>query len=148
MNKLDSQMTKAFKTYLETGYKAVSGIADIDVDFTTFEGGFAGQNFQTVQLARDNTESVTISVYELAGSPIREYLDTWVTGVRDPVLVSLTIMASSRSTSMAIPPTVFPMVRSTILPNSSIRPMIPLVWLLSTRACLHTASPDGFPRII
>ena len=84
MNKLDSQMTKAFKTYLETGYKAVSGIADIDVEFTTFEGGFAGQNFQTVQLARDNTESVTISVYELAGSPIREYLDTWVTGVRDP----------------------------------------------------------------
>ena len=84
MNKLDSQMTKSFKTYLETGYKAVSGINDISVDFTTFEGGFAGQNFQTVQLARDDTESVTISVYELAGSPIREYLDTWVTGVRDP----------------------------------------------------------------
>lgn len=84
MLKLDSEMTKAFKTYLETGYKSVSGIGDISVDFTTFEGGFAGQQFQTVQLARDDTESVTISVYELSGSPIREYIDTWVTGVRDP----------------------------------------------------------------
>ena len=84
MNKLDATMTKSFKTYLETGYKSVSGIGDISVEFTTFEGGFAGQNFQTVQLARDDTESVTISVYELTGSPIREYLDTWVTGVRDP----------------------------------------------------------------
>ena len=76
-------LTKRFKTYLETGYKAVDGIADIDVEFTSFEGGFNGQSFQTVQSARDNTESVTISVYELSGSPIREYLDTWVTGVRD-----------------------------------------------------------------
>ena len=75
--------TKRFKTYLETGYKSIDGIADIDVEFTSFEGGFNGQTFQTVQQARDNTESVTISVYELSGSPVREYLDTWVTGVRD-----------------------------------------------------------------
>lgn len=84
MRKLDPDMSKAFKTYIETGYKSVSGIGDISVEFTNFEGGFAGQNFQTVQLARDDTESVTISVYELTGSPIREYIDTWVTGVRDP----------------------------------------------------------------
>ena len=75
--------TKRFKTYIETGYKEVSGIGDISVDFTQFEGGFSGQQFSTPQLARDDTESVTISVYELTGSPVREYLDTWVTGVRD-----------------------------------------------------------------
>lgn len=75
--------TKRFKTYIETGYKSVSGIEDISVDFTEFEGGFAGQKFSTVQLARDDSESLTITVYELTGSPIREYLDTWVTGVRD-----------------------------------------------------------------
>lgn len=83
MNKLDPDMTRRFKTYVETGYKSVSGIGDVSVDFTTFEGGFNGQQFSTPQLARDDTESVTISVYELTGSPIREYLDTWVTGVRD-----------------------------------------------------------------
>lgn len=75
--------TKRFKTYIETGYKTIDGIGDIDVEFTSFEGGFNGQTFQNVQQAKDNTESVTISVYELSGSPVREYLDTWVTGVRD-----------------------------------------------------------------
>lgn len=84
MWKLDGEMTRRFKTYVETGYKSISGIGDISVDFTQFEGGFNGQQFSTPQLARDDTESVTISVYELTGSPIREYLDTWVTGVRDP----------------------------------------------------------------
>ena len=77
------EKTKQFKTYIETGYKSIDGIGDISVDFTQFEGGFNGQQFSTPQLARDDTESVTISVYELSGSPIREYLDTWVTGVRD-----------------------------------------------------------------
>lgn len=77
-------MTRRFKTYLETGYTSIDGLSDISVDFTDFEGGFAGQRFSTVSLARDETESITIQVYELSGSPIREYLDTWVTGVRDP----------------------------------------------------------------
>jgi hypothetical protein len=76
--------TKRFKTYLETGYKTIDGIGDISVDFTTFEGGFNNQNFQLAQSARDDTESITIAVYELSGSPVREYIDTWVTGVRDP----------------------------------------------------------------
>ena len=77
-------MTRRFKTYLETAYTSLDGINDISVDFTDFEGGFAGQRYSTVMLARDETESVTIQVYELSGSPIREYLDTWVTGTRDP----------------------------------------------------------------
>ena len=77
-------MTRRFKTYLETGYTSLDGIGDISVDFTDFEGGFAGQRYSTVMLARDDTENVTIQVYELSGSPVREYLDTWVTGTRDP----------------------------------------------------------------
>lgn len=84
MQQFDADMTNRFKTYIETGYTAIEGIADIDVDFIDFEGGFANQKYQTVSLARDNTEEITIQVYELTGSPIREYLDTWVTGVRDP----------------------------------------------------------------
>ena len=80
----DSEMTRRFKTYIETGYKTISGIGDVSVEFTTFEAGFNGQQYQVPQLARDETDTVTISVYELMGSPIREYIDTWVTGVRDP----------------------------------------------------------------
>lgn len=76
--------TKRFKQYFETGYTSVDGIGDISVEFTDFEGGFAGQRFSNVSLARDDTESITVSVYELSGSPVREYIDTWITGVRDP----------------------------------------------------------------
>lgn len=77
-------MTRRFKTYLETGYTSLDGIGDITVDFTDFEGGFAGQRYSTVSLSRDETETITIQLYELTGSPIREYLDTWITGTRDP----------------------------------------------------------------
>ena len=75
--------TKRFKTYFETAYRSVSGIGNISVDFTTFQGGFNGQEFSTPQSARDETDTVSISLYELTGSPVREYLDTWITGVRD-----------------------------------------------------------------
>ena len=77
-------MTRRFKTYLETGYTSLDGIGDITVDFTDFEGGFAGQRYSTVSLSRDETDTITIQLYELTGSPIREYLDTWITGTRDP----------------------------------------------------------------
>lgn len=83
MNAVYPEETKSFKTYLETAYTAIDGIGDITVDFTDFEGGFAGQRFSTVMLARDDTEAITISIYELTGSPVREYIDTWITGTRD-----------------------------------------------------------------
>ncbi len=79
-----AEFSKRFKAYLETGYTSVDGIGDITVDFTDFEGGFAGQRYSTVSMSHDETENVTIQVYELSGSPIREYLDLWITGVRDP----------------------------------------------------------------
>lgn len=83
MNTMYPDETKQFKTYIESGYTRVSGISDIDVEFVDFEGGFAGQKFSNVSLARDTTESITISVYEMTGSPMRSYLQTWITGTRD-----------------------------------------------------------------
>jgi hypothetical protein len=75
--------TKRFRSLIETGYTRIDGIGDISVEFVDFEGGFAGQRFSNVSLARDDTDTLTISLYEQSGSPIREYLDTWVTGTRD-----------------------------------------------------------------
>lgn len=83
MQVMYSDETNRFKAYIESGYTSIDGISDISVDFVDFEGGFAGQRFSNVSLARDDTDTITISVYELSGSPVREYLDTWVTGVRD-----------------------------------------------------------------
>lgn len=83
MDKLDSTMSKNFKTLIETGYTRIDGIQDTNVEFVDFEGGFGGQKFRNVSLASNDTDTITISVYEQTGSPLREYLDTWVSGVRD-----------------------------------------------------------------
>lgn len=84
MNIMYPTRTSNFKTFVEAGYTQIGGISDLSVEFTEFEGGFANQKFSTVQGVTDGSEGVNISMYELTGSPIREYLDTWVTGVRDP----------------------------------------------------------------
>lgn len=83
MDKAYPQETRNFRSYIETGYTRIDGISDISVDFVDFEGGFNGDKFSNVSQARDDTDTLTISVYEQTGSPIREYIDTWVTGVRD-----------------------------------------------------------------
>lgn len=75
--------TRNFKTFVEAGYTRIDGIGDVSVDFVDFEGGFAGQKFSNVSLARDDTDTITISCYELTGSPLREYIETWITGTRD-----------------------------------------------------------------
>jgi len=83
MNQLYPTKTKNFKSYMETGYTRIDGIGDISVEFVDFEGGFAGQRFSNVSVAKDDTDTVTISLYEQHGSPVREYIDTWVNGVVD-----------------------------------------------------------------
>ena len=79
-----SELTTRFKSYLETGYRSVNGIQDLSVEFVDFEGGFANQKFSNVSYSHDDTDTITINLYEMAGSPVREFLTTWITGVRDP----------------------------------------------------------------
>lgn len=83
MNNYYPAETKTFKTLIESGFTRIDGIGDISVDFVDFEGGFNGQKFSNVSTARDETDTLTISLYEQSGSPLREFLDTWVTGTRD-----------------------------------------------------------------
>lgn len=83
MDKMYAEETKRFRSYIETGYTRIDGISDISVDFVEFEGGFNGDKFSAVSQAKDETDTLTISLYEQTGSPIREYIETWVTGVRD-----------------------------------------------------------------
>lgn len=83
MDKMYRNETKRFKALVETGYTRIDGISDISVEFVDFEGGFNGDKFSTVSQAKDDTDTLTITIYEQTGSPVREYLDTWVTGTRD-----------------------------------------------------------------
>lgn len=75
--------TKNFKSLIETGYTRIDGIQDTNVETVDFEGGFGGQKFRNVSLASNDTDTITVSLYEQSGSPIREYIDAWVTGMRD-----------------------------------------------------------------
>lgn len=84
MKKLFPTKTKNFKSYIETGYTKIDGIQDLTVEFVEFEGGFNGQKFSNISTSKDETDTLTISVYEQSGSPVREYIETWITGVRDP----------------------------------------------------------------
>lgn len=83
MEKMYPKETERFRQYFETGYTRIDGIADISVDFVDFEGGFNGDKFSNVSQARDDTDTLTVSLYEQTGSPVREFIETWVTGVRD-----------------------------------------------------------------
>lgn len=76
--------TVNFKSYIETGYKQVSGINDIQVNAETIQGGWANQSYEIITSVTDETNEITVALYEQTGSPVREYLELWATGVRDP----------------------------------------------------------------
>ena len=76
-------MTRQFKSLIETGAKAVGGIGDTTVNTTSIDGGFNGQSFDMISKTSDDSNQLSMTVYEMAGSPVRVYLDTWVNGIRD-----------------------------------------------------------------
>lgn len=78
------QETDNFKSYIETGYKQVQGINDVSVTAETIQGGWANQSYEIISSVEDQTNEITIALYEQTGSPVREFIELWITGVRDP----------------------------------------------------------------
>lgn len=76
--------TKNFKHLLEYGFIGVDGIQNTTMDFEQVGGGYAGRQFDVATVAKDETNSLTVKVYEFAGSPVREYTDMWISGISDP----------------------------------------------------------------
>ena len=74
-----------FKHFIEMGFIGVSGIGNTTMEYEAVTGGYAGNKFDIPSVCRDETDGVTIRVYELTGSPIREFIDTWMTGISDPL---------------------------------------------------------------
>ena len=83
MNHLYKNATKRWISYIESGYTKIDGIGDLEASFQEFEGGFNAQKFSNVSMVQDTTTNLTISVYELSGSMIREYMEAWMNGARD-----------------------------------------------------------------
>lgn len=74
---------RVFKHILEYANTGIDGINDIGVNSADIQGGFAQRTMQVAMSAQNDTNSFTISTYEFSGSPMRELLTYWVTGVSD-----------------------------------------------------------------
>jgi hypothetical protein len=77
--------TKNFKHMVEYGFVGLDGIQNTSMEFEQVTGGYAGRQFDVATVAKDETNEITLKLYEFAGSPVREYVDMWVTGVSDPL---------------------------------------------------------------
>ena len=83
MEVLMPDASKRVKHIMEYGNTGVSGISNTTLDFEQFTGGYAGKSFDIPTIAKDETNEITLSLYEFAGSPIREYMDMWISGISD-----------------------------------------------------------------
>jgi len=76
--------TKRFRHLLEYGFTRIDGLQNIELQTEELTGGYAGRKFDMASTAQDNTNEITLQLYEFAGSPVREYLDMWISGISDP----------------------------------------------------------------
>lgn len=83
LNKRYPDETKRFKHRLEYANTAIDGLQNIELEFEDITAGFSGRTMQIPTVARDATNEITVRMYESAGSPIREYLTLWITGISD-----------------------------------------------------------------
>lgn len=83
MTQGNPELTTRFRNYTEKGHTSFDGIQDMAVDSEDMTGGIAGNQFKMVTNVKDDFDTFTMKVYELQGSPVRESIQYWVTGVRD-----------------------------------------------------------------
>lgn len=84
MKELMPEASKNFKHVIEYGFMSIDGIQNLQMEFDQITGGYAGRSFEIPTILKDETNQITIKVLEFAGSPMREYLEMWMTGVSDP----------------------------------------------------------------
>lgn len=85
MEELDMDMAKRFKHFVEMGFVGVNGIGNTTMEYEAITGGYAGNKFDIPSVCRDETDGITIRMYEMSGSPVREFIETWMTGISDPL---------------------------------------------------------------
>lgn len=84
MHVMYADKTRDFRHLLEYGFVSIDGIQNTNLEFGQITGGYAGRSFDVATVAKDETNEITVKVYEFAGSPVREYLDLWISGISDP----------------------------------------------------------------
>ena len=84
MNSILPIASKNFKHMLEYGFKSIDGIQNLTMEYEAITGGYAGRSFEIPTILKDETNAITIKVQEMSGSPVREYIEMWLTGIADP----------------------------------------------------------------
>lgn len=84
MKELMPEATKNFKHVIEYGFMDIQGIQDLVMEFDSITGGYAGRTFEIPTILKDETNEITVKILEFSGSPMREYVEMWLTGVSDP----------------------------------------------------------------
>ena len=79
---IPTKMAK-FKHLLEYGNTGISGLQNVTLNTGTLEGGYANRQMAIPTIAEDGTNELQIKTYEFSGSPVREVLHFWVTGMAD-----------------------------------------------------------------
>lgn len=74
---------KKFKHIIEYGNVSVQGIGDTTLQTVQLTGGVVGRSLDLPTIAQNDTNQITITVYELSGSPIREVIWAWINGMAD-----------------------------------------------------------------
>lgn len=78
------KLTERFRNLTEKGHTSFSGIQDMSITTDDMVGGIAGNGFKLATNMKDDFDGFQMKVYELQGSPVREAIEYWLTGVRDP----------------------------------------------------------------
>ena len=84
MNRILPLASKNFKHMLEYGFKTIEGIQNLTMEYEAITGGYAGRSFEIPTILKDETNAITIKLQEMSGSPVREYIEMWLSGISDP----------------------------------------------------------------
>jgi hypothetical protein len=83
MEAIMPEKTKWIRHILQYGFTKIDGIENLTLETEQVTGGYAGNSFDVATQSKDGTNTVTMGLYEFGGSPIREYMQMWVTGISD-----------------------------------------------------------------
>ena len=74
-----------FKHMMEYMNRSVTGFGDKTLENagTAIQGGFAGRQFNTPTVTKENTTEITIGLYEMVGAPVYTVIDGWMNAIGD-----------------------------------------------------------------
>jgi hypothetical protein len=83
------------KKFLESNFKGLSGLNDMDMDSDGVTTGFNANMFDVAKGIQKGNNEFTLKFQEYSGSPVRSIFQYWVSGIRDPETGIATYVANS-----------------------------------------------------